>query len=232
MSKPRAAAKKSAAPKTSGNGELSVFNLKGSAVDKIALDQSVWGGHINTALLAQAVATYRTNQRAGTASTKTRADVSGGGKKPFKQKHTGRARAGSTRSPLWRHGGSVFGPHPRELRTRLPQAMRRKALLESLKGKLRDEELVVVDALAAKEPKTKPFAGMADTFKIARRSVLVLDEPSEALIKSLRNLPTFKLCDADNLNAYDVLSSHKVVMTKAAFSQVELRMKGSDAAAH
>lgn len=205
--------------------ELNVVDLNGKPVGQLALDPELWDGKVNLKLLSQAVAMYRTNSRAGTASTKTRGDVSGGGKKPWKQKHTGRARAGSTRSPLWRHGGVIFGPHPRSVRYRLPQAIRRKALLESLKGKLQDRELVVVDRLHADTPKTKPFAELAKAFQIERRSIIVLDEPGEPLVKSLRNLDSFALCLASNLNAFDVLNSHKVLVTKAAFERLERRIK-------
>ena len=204
--------------------DIDVLNLEGKTVGRLTLD-GVWEEPVNLRLLSQAVAMYRTNLRAGLASTKTRADVSGGGKKPWKQKHTGRARAGSNRSPLWRHGGLVFGPRPRNMHYRLPQAIRRQALLESLKGKLRDQELVIVDHLTAQEPKTKPFARLADVFKARQRSVIVLDRPTEALIKSLRNLETFALCNAENLNAFDVLNAHKVLLTKTAFEQLEQRIK-------
>ncbi len=209
--------------------ELNIMNLQGAPVGRLSLDPTLWGGPVNLRLLSQALAMYRTNQRAGTASTKTRGDVSGGGKKPWKQKHTGRARAGSIRSPLWRHGGSVFGPRPRNMHYRLPQTIRRKALLESLKGKLRDSELVVVDQLTAETPKTKPFAGLAKTFQVAGTSIIVLSQPTEAVIKSLRNLAAFKLRDAANLNAFDVLNAHKVLLTKAAFERLADRVKESDA---
>ena len=205
--------------------DLKIFNLQGSPVGQRTLDETLWDGRVNERLLSQAVAMYRTNRRAGNASTKTRSDVSGGGRKPWKQKHTGRARAGSIRSPLWRHGGIVFGPHPRDMRYRLPQAIRRKALLESLKGKLRDEELVVVDRLTAEAPKTKPFAGLTKAFAVARKSIIVLDEPTQALVKSLRNLASFELRSASNLNAFDVLNAHKVLVTQSAFERLESRLK-------
>ncbi len=208
---------------------VKVFNLQGSEVEQLTLDQALWGGPVNLRLLVQAVAMYRTNRRAGTASTKTRGQVSGGGKKPWKQKHTGRARAGSTRSPLWRHGGVTFGPHPRDMSYRLPQAIRRRALQESLKGKLRDEKLVVVDALKAEAPKTKPFAGLAKAFGVARRSVIVLDEPAAPLVKSLRNLAAFELRSAANLNAFDVLNAHKLLVTKDAFTRLEQRLNHAPA---
>ncbi|MBI4598291.1 MAG: 50S ribosomal protein L4 [Candidatus Omnitrophica bacterium] len=203
---------------------LSLFDMHGKEIGQLDLNPDLWDGKVNLALLSQAIAMYRTNQRFGLASTKTRSDVSGGGKKPWKQKHTGRARAGSTRSPLWRHGGSVFGPRPRNAHYRLPQAMRRQALLESLKGKLRDQELVVIDRLSAETPKTKTFATLAKTFQAPRRSVIVLHEATEALVKSLRNLRVFELASAAALNAFDVLNAHKVLMTKAAFDRLEQRV--------
>lgn len=205
--------------------ELRVHDMQGNPVGQRVLDERLWGGRVNLAVLSQAVAVYRANLRAGLASTKTRGKVSGGGKKPWRQKHTGRARAGSNRSPLWRHGGSVFGPRPRSFRMRLPTILRRRALLESLKGKLRDQEVVLLEPLAAQQPKTKPFARLAQAFGITRKSLLVLQQPSEALTKSLRNLAAFELREAANLNAYDVLNAHKVLLTPGAFEQVEQRVK-------
>jgi large subunit ribosomal protein L4 len=213
--------------------DIKVFNLAGKAVGQVSLKAKLWDGHVNLPLLSQVVAMYRSNRRAGTASTKTRGEVSGGGKKPFKQKHTGRARAGSTRSPLWRHGGSVFGPRPRSFSYQLPQTIRRKALLESLKGKLQDNELVVVDGFSADKPKTKPFAGLAKTFQATSRSVIVLDQPNEALLKSLRNLGGFELRQAANLNAYDVLQAHKVLLSRTALERLETRLQeGSNASSN
>lgn len=206
--------------------ELSIFDVQGKSVGQLNLSDEVWGGFVNTRLLSQAVAMYRTNLRHSTADTKTRGDVRGGGKKPFKQKHTGRARAGSNRSPLWRHGGVIFGPHPRDMSYRLPQAIRGRALLESLKGKIRDEEIVVLDGLKAATPKTKPFAGLAKAFKVSKKSVIVLNGPNEALLKSLRNLAGFELRRAENLNAFDVLNADKVLMSKDAFELIENRVKG------
>ena len=205
--------------------DVKVFSLQGKEVGRFSLDSAMWDGPVNTAVLVQAVAMYRTNVRAGLASTKTRGEVSGGGRKPWRQKHTGRARAGSIRSPLWRHGGSVFGPRRRDMSYRLPQTIRRIALLESLKGKLRDEELVVLDRLEAASPKTKPFVGLAKMFKVARASVIVLHEPTEALLKSLRNLASFELRQAANLNAFDVLNAHKVLVTTSAFERLQQRVK-------
>jgi large subunit ribosomal protein L4 len=204
--------------------DVPVFDLTGRKMEPMALEKRLWEGPVNLRLLSQAVAMYRANARAGTASTKTRGDVSGGGKKPWKQKHTGRARAGSIRSPLWRHGGVAFGPHPRDFGYELPKTIRRKALLESLKGKLKDAELVVLNELTAKEPKTKPFAKLADTFQIQRKSLIVLEGFTDPIVKSLRNLAGFELRRCDDLNAFDVLNTHKVVMTKASLAKIQTRV--------
>ncbi len=211
---------------------LKIFDLTGREVGQLTLKADLWDGRVNLRLLSQAAAMYRSNLRAGTASTKTRAHVSGGGKKPWKQKHTGRARAGSTRSPLWRHGGVTFGPHPRNFGYRLPQAIRRQALIESLKGKAQDAELLVLDQLAAETPKTKPFAGLAKAFQVTRKSIIVLDEPAPPLVKSLRNLASFELRSAANLNAWDVLNAHKVLVTKVALQRLEQRMSEAHAPAN
>jgi large subunit ribosomal protein L4 len=211
--------------------ELPVYNLAGEAVGQVRLAAPIWDAPLNTAVLSQAVAMYRTNLRRGTASTRARADVSGGGKKPWRQKHTGRARAGSIRSPLWRHGGIIFGPHPRDRSFRLPQAIRQRALTESLKGKARDRELVVLEELAAAEPKTKPFAQLAETFEVRKRSVIVLDAPQPATVKSLRNLDGFELRQAQNLNAFDVLNAQKVLVTRAALERIAARLEPAGAGA-
>ncbi len=205
--------------------DVPVFDLLGKTVETVSLDETLWQPPVNLRLLAQAVRMYRSNQRAGTASTKTRGDVSGGGKKPWKQKHTGRARAGSIRSPLWRHGGVAFGPHPRDFGYHLPKAIRRKALLESLKGKLQDQEVVMLKDLSATEPKTKPFARLANTFGVNRLSVIVMDELSGPLAKSLRNLRYFGLRRTDDLNAFDVLNAQKVVLSKTTFQRLEQRIR-------
>lgn len=207
--------------------ELSVFDIQGSKVGTLALDAAVWDGRVNTALISQAIAMYRENTTQRSANSKKRGEVSGGGKKPWKQKHTGRARAGSNRSPLWRHGGVVFGPRPRDTHYRLPQNIRRRALQESLRGKLSEGEITVIDEFTADQPKTKAFRGLASSFEVARKSVIVLDGANDALIKSLRNLHPFSLKDAANLNAMDVVNSQKVLITKDAFKKLEDRIKGS-----
>ena len=210
--------------------EIKIHSLDGSKVGQLKLEASVWDSNVNRRLLSQAVAMYRANVRAGLASTKRRGEVSGGGKKPWKQKHTGRARAGSTRSPIWRGGGSVFGPKPRDFSYRLPQQIRRGALRESLKGKLQEDQVVVLDTLEAETPKTKPFGRIAKTFGVTRASVIVVDGASAALKHSLRNLAHLTLHNAGNLTAFDILNANKVLMTKAALNLLTQRATGkSDA---
>jgi len=204
--------------------EVPVVDLRGQRVESLVLEQPFWEGPPNLRLLAQAVRLYRMSQRAGTASTKTRADVSGGGKKPWRQKHTGRARAGSIRSPLWRGGGIVFGPHPRAFGDPVPTQIRRRALQESLKGKLHDQQLVILKELRAEEPKTKPFAGLAKTFEVTGRSVIVLEAFVKPLVRSLRNLQAFELKRADDLNALDVVNAQKVLVTRGAFERLQARL--------
>jgi large subunit ribosomal protein L4 len=204
--------------------ELDVFDIQGKSIERLTLDDALWAGPANLRLLSQAVKMYRSNLRAGTASTKTRGEVSGGGKKPWKQKHTGRARAGSIRSPLWRHGGITFGPQPKDFSYTLPKTIRRKALFESLKGKLGDKELVVLNEVKAETPKTKPFAGLAGAFGVNKKSIVVLEEFSPSVVKSLRNLAHFELCRCDDLNAFDILNAQKVLITKDAFERVQKRL--------
>ena len=208
--------------------KVAVFNLSGKQVGHVTLESELWEGAVRMQILSQAIAAYRTNLRAGRASTKRRGEVSGGGKKPWRQKHTGRARAGSIRSPLWRGGGSIFGPKPRRMRQALPQAIRRQALLESLKGKRKDEELVVLEGLSAEVPRTKPFSGLAKTFKVTGKSLIVLDGRPDPLVKSLRNLAKFSLRSAQNVNALDVLNAQKVLVAKDAVTQLEERVTGGE----
>ncbi len=211
---------------------IAVLNLQGQTIERLPLDATRWGGHVNTELLYQAVRMYRANERAGTASTKTRGEVRGGGKKPWKQKHTGRARAGSIRSPLWRHGGITFGPHPRDFSYTLPERIRRQALAESLTAKLRDHELILLDALKADVPKTKPFAGILKQFEITKPSLIVLASLDAATTRSLRNLEHITLRRASDVTAFDVLNHDKVIMPKDAWAVIEARVRAGGATSH
>ena len=170
-------------------------------------------------LIYEAVVNYRANQRQGTAATKTRAFVRGGGKKPWRQKGTGRARVGSTRSPLWRKGGTVFGPQPRDYSYELPKKARRGALRAALAGKHAAGELLVASELEVKEPKTKEAVALLKAYKLDSALLVDLAE-NAALFRAVRNIPRVKAVDVTGLNIYDVLAHKSVVFSRRAFEAV------------
>ena len=175
-------------------------------------------------MIYEAVVNYRANQRRGTASTKTRAEVRGGGKKPWRQKGTGRARAGSSRSPLWRSGGATFGPKPRDYSYKMPRKARRNALKSALAMKFAEKEIVVLDTLKFKEPKTKEGASFLKKLKLD--SVLVVDErDNKNVFLSLRNIPKVKAVDFNQINIYDVMNHKSLVFTQKAFESLMERLK-------
>jgi len=199
---------------------IDLHNSEGKKVGTLPLPKSL-EGPADKAVIWQAVRMYLANQRQGTADTKTRGEVSGGGKKPWAQKHTGRARAGSIRSPIWRGGGIVFGPHPREYRYQLPLKIRRKALVESLKAKVGDQAVMAVESLEGLEPKTKALHKLLKEIKINRGVLVVIDRPSSLLARISRNIPRVAVKPASDLNCYDVLSHPQVVVTSAGLKQLE-----------
>src|SRR3989338_8676489 len=186
--------------------QLPVVHLTGEPAGSISVGEEFFTAPINTALLHQLTLSYRASRRAGTADTKRRSEVSGGGKKPWKQKHTGRARAGSTRSPLWRHGGIVFGPHPRDFGYRLPAAMRSAGLLEVLRAKARDGEWTVVQQLTTDKPSTKTFAATKIFKELSTSTLVVLDRYEPAIVRSLRNLRHVELSSAREVTMFDLLT--------------------------
>ena len=164
---------------------------------------------------------YLANQRQGTVDTKTRGEVQGGGKKPWRQKHTGRARAGSIRSPLWRKGGIVFGPHPREYRYSLPAVLRRQALAESVKAKIEGQGLLAVETMEGLEGKTRALNKALERMKVEPPALLVIERIDPNLTRACRNLPRVYVKRLSDLNCYDVLRSAKMVMTQEALKQLE-----------
>lgn len=198
--------------------EIQVYNIKGQSVGKISLDKDIFNGEVNEAILHQVVRMYEANQRQGTASTKTRSDVHGGGKKPWRQKGTGRARAGTIRSPLWRGGGIVFGPHPRDYSYSVPKSVKRIALISSLNSKINNNELIILDDLKLEKPKTKEFTSVLKNIKAEDKPLVVLEGKDEAVIRASRNIPALLLRDYKALNAYEILKQHKVVLTQKALS--------------
>lgn len=216
---------------------LPIYNKHGKEVDSIRLDKEIFDGEINKALLHQAIVAYQTNQRKGLASTKTRGEVSGGGVKPWRQKGTGRARVGSIRSPLWRGGGIIFGPHPRHFSNRLPRQMKKIALKMSLNAKVKENNLIVLDELKFDAAKTKPAAEIFSQpiFRVSdskrssksHRLLLLLSEFDKNSKLSLRNIRFLNFNLAQNIHAYEVLTSKKIVITKEALGQLVKRLKKS-----
>lgn len=182
------------------------------------------GGRVNTHVVYQAVLKYQAGQRTGTASTKDRGHVRGGGKKPWKQKGTGQARHGSRRSPLWRGGGTTFGPMPRDWSYSIPREVRRRALVEVLKEKAASGKLILVGEMSPAEPKTRLMADMVRKLKLERPLILV-DQKNENLARASRNLPEVTLKIASQVNALEVVSHRECVITKTAYAGLMKRLK-------
>ncbi len=200
---------------------VALYNMKGEQVGDIALKDDVFGVEVNEAILHDSVVNYLANQRLGTQSAKTRAEVSGGGRKPFRQKGTGRARAGSTRSPLWRKGGIIFAPKPRSYRYNLPKKVKRLALKSALSSKVQSGNIIVLDNLAMAEPKTKEFEGILDSLKVEKKALVVTADVDTVIVKSARNIPGVTPTHAQILNVYDILNHEKLIMTRDAIAKVE-----------
>ena len=200
---------------------VKVYNQEGAEVGTVELDPQVFGMEPNEALVHQYIVNYRARQRQGNASTKVRSDVSGGGRKPWRQKGTGRARAGTNRSPLWRGGGTIFGPHPRDYGSKFPKRMKKLAIQSIFSDKARAEKIMVVDQIALAEIKTKAMVGVLSSLKLADQKCLILDEgKNEKLVLSCRNIPGIKYSRAALANGYDLLDADYVVFTKAGLEKV------------
>ena len=205
---------------------ISLFNQKGNKISEVPLDKKVFDGEVNIPLLHQVVRMYQANLRQGTHATKTRGEVSGGGKKPWRQKGTGRARVGSIRTPLWRHGGTVFGPHPREYSYTLPKQMKRSALRSGLNAKIRDGELILIDQFQIDKPKTKEIAILLETLKIRGKTLVVVAKMTDPVKLSCRNIERLSLKTGEQVNAYDLLRHPKIVIEQEAFKALSESVKG------
>jgi large subunit ribosomal protein L4 len=205
----------------SAKQSVAVFDRDGKETGQVELPASIFGVPVNEALLHQALRRQQANERQGTHDTKTRGEVSGGGKKPWKQKGTGRARQGSTRSPQWRHGGVVFGPHPHSYEQKMPRKQRRLALRAALSAKYQDGAVRVVDEIALDAPRTRTIADLFAQMDAGLRILFVLPEHDLMLEKSTRNLAAVKTILGANLNVEDVLSADTIVLTRAAVTLVE-----------
>lgn len=200
--------------------KLPLYNLAGEAVGEVELNDSVFGAELNTGLLHDAVVRYQANQRVGTSKVKTRAEVRGGGRKPWRQKGTGRARQGSIRAPHWRKGGIAFGPSPRDFSLSMPKKARRKALCVALSAKVREGNLIVIEDLNMQAPKTKEVRKVLEAVA-APSSLLVTPVRNKAVYLSGRNLPGVAVDTASDINVYEVLRYPKVVLMQSAIEKIE-----------
>ncbi len=201
--------------------KVTVLDMAGKEVSKIDLSDAVFGIEPNKAVMHDMVKNYLANQRQGTQSALTRAEVSGGGKKPWRQKGTGHARQGSTRAPQWTHGGVVFAPKPRSYRYTLNKKVKRLAMKSALSSKVLDNELIVLDKIAMDEYKTKTIAAMLKAVGSEKKALIVLPEKNEKVIASAANIPGVKTALVNTLNVYDILNADKFIVVQDAIAQIE-----------
>lgn len=200
---------------------VAVFNMAGQEVEKIELNDAVFGIEPNVAVMHDVVKNHLANRRQGTQSALTRAEVSGGGKKPWRQKGTGHARQGSTRAPQWTHGGIVFAPKPRCYRYTLNKKVRRLAMLSALSSKVADNQMVVIDNIATEDYKTKTIAAMLKAVGAEKKALIVLPEVDKKVIASANNIPGVKTAQVNTLNVYDILNADMFIVAKGAVSKIE-----------
>jgi len=203
--------------------ETKIYDTNGTASGTIELPDEIFSQRVPRALLHEVIQAYLANKRAGTHSTKTRSEVSGGGLKPWRQKHTGRARAGSIRSPLWRGGGIIFGPHPRSYRQNLPRDVRRQALKGALTAAAREDRLRVLVECTIPEAKTRRMAEIFRNHKASGKKLLVIENAKEDLFRAGRNIPDLCIRLAGEINAYDVLWAKHIFLTQAAVASLGQR---------
>ena len=200
---------------------MKVMDMAGKEVGEISLSDAVFGAEVNGAVLHIAVKSYLANQRQGTQSTKTRTEVSGGGKKPWKQKGTGHARQGSTRSPQWTHGGVALGPKPRSYRFEINKKVKRIALQSAFSSKVETGDMIVVDAITATEYKTKVMANMLKALGSEKKALVVLADNDLKTVKSFANIPGVKTAQVNTINVYDVLNCDKFIVAKSAAEKMQ-----------
>ena len=200
---------------------IKVVDMAGKEVGELTLSEKVFGASVNEAVLHTAVRAFLMNQRQGTQSTLTRTEVSGGGRKPWKQKGTGHARQGSTRAPQWTHGGVALGPKPRSYRINLNKATKRAALFGALSSKVADGSMIVVDAITASEYKTKNMVAMLEAVGSAKKALIVLPAVDEKVIKSCANIEGVKTTQWNTINVYDILNCDTLIVAKDAVAKIE-----------
>jgi large subunit ribosomal protein L4 len=216
---------------------LPIYNTEGKETDSLKLDQGIFDGIVNADAIHQAVLAYRAAKRKGLASTKTMGEVSGGGRKPWRQKGTGRARVGSIRSPLWRHGGVIFGPHPRDFSYTIPVKIKNLALKSSLNAKINENNFIVLDNFKIEQPKTKEAVKILSNLKIGRlkdkknsktktiKTLLLSDKLDKNLRLALRNIDFLSINRAQDTHAYEVLAANKLIVTRDGLRELTNRLK-------
>ncbi|HOG07868.1 MAG: 50S ribosomal protein L4 [Syntrophales bacterium] len=197
-----------------------VYNIENEKISEITLSEAVFGASVNESLIYDVVRMQQAARRRGTAATKGRSDVSGGGKKPWRQKGTGRARAGTTRSPLWKGGGTVFGPQPRSYAFRMPKKMRRLALISALSMKFQEAQMIILRDIPMEEIKTKRFQSVLDRLGL-KKALFVIDQASPILEKSSRNIKDVKMIRSEGINVYDLLKYDRVVLLEPSVKKIE-----------
>jgi large subunit ribosomal protein L4 len=199
---------------------LDVFDIDNNKVSQLEVSDAVFGAEANEAALYETVRMQMLSRRLGTASTRERGDIRGGGKKPWRQKGTGRARSGTSRSPLWRSGGTVFGPHPRDYSIRIPKKIRKLALISALSMKMKEQRIIVLRDFPLEEIKTQKFRAVFDRFGL-KKALFVLDQSDTILEKSSRNIQGVKLIRAEGINVYDLLNHEHVVFLEPSVKKIE-----------
>ena len=199
---------------------VALYDIKGQTVGEVTLSETVFGQPVNTAVMHEVVVAHLANCRQGTQSAKTRSEVSGGGKKPWRQKGTGRARQGSTRSPQWRHGGVVFAPKPRDYTIRVNKKVKRLAMKSALSSKVEGNELIVFDALNIEAPKTKEMVKVLKAVDV-NKALIVLADKDEAVERASANIQGVKTTLVGTLNVYEILKYEKLILTKASVEKIE-----------
>ena len=201
--------------------KLDLYNIAGERIGEVTLSSKVFGAKVNEALLYEALKAQASSRRRGTASTKERAQVRGGGRKPWRQKGTGRARAGSIRSPIWKGGGTTFGPRPRDYSYSLPRKAKRKAIKSALSAKFKEKEILILDRMGLKEAKTKKMASILVNLRSGKKPLLVIEEGNEMVRRAARNIEGVKVISPNSLNLYDLLNHNKLILTKEALTRLE-----------
>lgn len=200
--------------------ELPLFDASGKKIGTLSIDEAIFGKKVKKVLLKDVLVWYGRNKRSGSASTKTRGEVAGSTKKPWKQKHTGRARSGTIRSPIWRHGGIVFGPRPRDYSVKIPQKMRKAALDSAILGKIQDKEVFVIEGFQFEKPSTKKMIAILKNMGIDRTCLVGVKEHTQNALLSMRNLQNISMTRSADLNAYAILRHKDLLLTKDAVEQL------------